>query len=255
MRLFVSGMFVLAFLLSGCSPTKSESDIPSYPIPNNAIVIGGEALVNTPTLSGKASYSIRCFVQYADRSKSDSEFSSAEVTVNGVALAQSFFPGFFQNTRSMRFGQGDSLQFVITHPKIGTVKETVYVPPPVTDLTISPDLTIEGAPNRDTSFTLSWSPLSASYYDVSARGYDLSASIVLSNASGTTTTNSETVVLKDSSGNACPFVYFQVVSMNDTPCQDFAGGSGFMVGASYYQESTDMQIVAARPQVRGKIIR
>ncbi len=77
-------------------------------------------------------------MMYADSGKSSSDFNSADVKVNGVALVRVYSNGYFQNTRSvMSFSEGDSLEFVIRHQKIGTVRGVAHVPPSVDGVSVS----------------------------------------------------------------------------------------------------------------------
>ncbi len=254
MRSAVSYMFVMAMLVSGCSPTKVGTNIPDYTISNNQIYVMGMAEVSTPSKSGKASYAISCDLNYADTSKTNSDFNSAIVTVNGVALVQVYRDGFFQNVHTMQFAQGDSLQFVIKHQKIGTVKEVVYVPQSVTDVSVSPGLSIAYEPNSDTLFNLSWSPVAANYYLVEALGYNFWQTAIVATAWNVTASDSATIVLKDNSGAVCPYVYFEVQSINTVQLGEFAPGSGFQVSGSYYEGCTNMPSTVAIPAVKGKIL-
>jgi len=233
-------VFALIPFFFGCSPTKIESEIPSNPIPNSQIGIMGYAQVHSPAQSGKATYNVQCMIMYADSGKSNSDFNSAVVTVNGVRLARTY-NGTFQNVNdTMRFSEGDSLQFVIKDQKVGTVKETVYVPPSVINYSISPSLPVQTFQNSNTSFFLSWTPVNASFCSVEAVGYNIWETIPLAQFGHSTLLDTMTVVLQDSIGNACPYLAFLVQSYNGLALGGFAPGSGFEVSGSYYKVYSNM---------------
>ncbi len=239
----VTFAFIFAMLLlSGCSPTKVSTDIPNNPISNSQVFIFGDGLVSSPSKSGKAPYAFTCMLQYVDTGKSNSDFNSAVVTVNGVALTRVYNNnGVFQNAGDTRqFSQGDSLEFIIKHQKIGTIREILYVPASVIDVSVSPSPPLANLPNNSTVFKLSWNPVSASYYQVAAFGYNYWETILVSNSWLATAFDTATVVLQDSSGNACPYVSLQVQSFNGVPLQGFAPGSGFQVSGTYFRVYTNM---------------
>jgi hypothetical protein len=232
-------MLMIAALLSGCSPTSPG--ISNQPTPNNQIYIVGGAQVKSPSNTGKAPYTVFCALQYADTSMNNRDFNSANVTVNGVALVRVYQNGYFENIgRTMGFSEGDSLEFVIKHQKTGTVRKVVYVPPSVTDLSVFPGLSIANLPNSDISFDLSWTPVTASYYLVEALGYNYWETMLVADSTFATLSESATVALKDSSGSACPYVYFRVQSFNAVPLEGFAAGSGFGVSGAYFNANSNM---------------
>lgn len=231
-------LFILvAALLSGCSPTKS--DISDNPTPDNQIYISGIAQVNSPSNTGKAAYSIYCMLEYTDTSRNNSDFNSANVTVNGVALKRYSVDGYFQNLgTTTTFSEGDSLEFVIKHRNIGTVRKVMYVPQSLPDVSVSPGFSTANLPNTATTFTLSWTPVSSEYYLVQAQGLNYWETALVADTTFVNSSGSATVVLKDSAGNACPWVVIQVESFNFLPIDGFAAGSGFGVsGASYVVKS------------------
>ncbi len=150
----------------------------------------------------------------------------------------------------MAFSEGDSLEFVIKHQKTGTVKGVVYVPPSVSGVSVSPGLSTANLPNNETTFSLSWSPVTSSYYLVQAAGYNYWQTILVADSTFATQATSATVVLQDSAGNACPYVYFRVLSMNAVLIPGFATGSGFSVSGSYFRGNSNMPNVSANSRVR-----
>jgi len=248
-------VFVLVPFLFGCSPTKTESEISSNPIPNSQIGIMGYAQVHSPAQSGKAPYNVQCMIAYADSGKNNSDFNSAVVTVNGVKLARTY-DGTFQNVNdTMRFSEGDSLQFIIKDQKVGTVKETLYVPPSVVDYSISPNLPVQTFQNSNTSFFLSWTPVNASFCSVEAIGYNVWETIPLAQYWQSTLLDTMTVALQDSLGNACPYLAFLVQSYNGLALGGFAPGSGFEVSGAYFKVYSNMPGVGSsvRPYGNGSV--
>ncbi len=223
----------ILLLLSGCSPTKSG--ISDNPVPNSQIIIGGSAFAqaSSSVQSGKAAYSITCMIQYTDRTKSNSEFNSATVTVNGIALGK-YSDGVFINTENMNFSQGDTLEFVIKHPKIGTVKETIQVPLPVPSYSLSPSLPSNNFPNVNTTFLVSWNPVGANAYYVISDCYN-AREVFITEDGLSTSSDSMTITVQDSSGNAYPFLQFRLMSINWIPVPGFSTSSGFNIGSSYYK--------------------
>lgn len=240
-------ILVSAALLPGCSPTKS--DISDQPVPNNQIYIAAAAGVNTPSSTGKAPYTAYCLLQYIDTSKSNSEFNSAKVTVNGVSLARLYSDGNFQSIGSaLQFEEGDSLHFVIKHQKVGTVSGVVYIPASVSSLSVSPGLSTANLPNSATTFKLRWNPVPATYYLVEAAGYNYWQTIMVADSTFGTQVDSATVVLKDTEGNACPWVYFRVQCINFVSIPGYATGSGFSVTGAYFKGNTNMPNIGSNKQ-------
>jgi len=242
--------YIMATMIffAGCSPTSSDTS--GQPTPNAQVIVVGGAEVNSPSNTGKAPYTVYCALQYADTSKNSSEFNSADVTVNGVSLVRVYRDGYFQNVgKAMAFSAGDSLEFVIKHPKVGTVRGVAYVPQSVTDLSVSPTPSTANLANTATTFNLSWSPVTASYYMVQAVGYNIWETELVADSSFSTIATNASVVLEDSTGSACPYVYFRVVTINTIMLTDFASGSGIGVTGAYYNASTNMPGVSSN--VRG----
>ncbi len=254
MKSILSCILVSAALFSGCSPTSS--DISGQPTPNNQIYIEGGAYLNSPSATGKAPYTVYCTLQYTDTSKSNSDFNTAEITVNGVSLVRIYNDGYFQNTRAaMSFSEGDSLSFVIKHPRVGTVKGVVYVPPSVTDVSVSPGLSQANLPNSETTFNLSWAPATVSYYYVQAAGYNYWQTIMVADTAFATLSNNATIMLMDNTGSPCPYVYFRVISYGSVSLDGFAAGSGLGVTGAYFVANSNMPNVSSNMRVtpsRGK---
>jgi hypothetical protein len=253
MRAMVLCILTLAALLPGCSPTGS--DISSQPTPNSRIYIEGGAYLNSPSATGKAPYTVYCTLMYADTGKNSSDFNSADVKVNGASLVRVYSNGYFQNTRMvMSFSEGDSLEFVIRHQKIGTVRGVVHVPPSVDGVSVSPGLSTANLPNSETTFNLNWVQVTASYYYVQAAGYNYWQTLLVADSSFSTLANSATVVLKDSLGSACPYVYFRVLTFSAVDFQGFAPGSGLSVSGAYFRGSSNMPNVDAnvRQPINGR---
>jgi hypothetical protein len=255
MRVAVLCVIVSVGLLSGCSPTKAGSDISNQPIPDSQIYIVGQAQVSSPTTSGKAPYTISCGLQYADTGKSNSDFNSAVVSVNGVVLKRVYRDGYFQNVGlPMQFSQGDSLEFVIKHQKTGTIKGVLYVPPSVMGVSVSPGLSMANLPNSDTLFSLSWDPVVATYSQVEAAGYNYWQTELVASYWLATLADTATVILTDNSGAACPYVYFRVQSFNAIPLQGFAPGSGLTVSGTYFKGNSNMPNVSSNVRQRAMAI-
>ncbi len=242
MKAVLLSAIAIVTLLTGCSPTSS--DISGQPTPDKAISIVGGAEVNSPSLAGKVPYMVYCSIQYTDTSVSNKDFNSAEVTVNGVALVRAYRDGYYQNLgKTMTFSEGDSLEFVIKQKKIGTVKGVVYVPPSVQGVTVSPVLLGANVPNEYTSFDLSWDPAQSNFYFVIAAGYNYWETELVADSVFSTQAQSASIMLADTSGSACPYVYFRVQSYNVFPIEGFAAGSEFDVSSSYYRGNTNMPSV------------
>lgn len=247
MRAIVLCVSVLAAVLSACSPTSSDTS--DRATPNSGIYITAVAAVSSPSGTGNATYTAYCQLQYIDTSKSSSEFNAAKVTVNGVALTREYSDGYFQNVgKVISFSEGDSVEFVIKHPKVGTVRGTMYVPPSVTDLSVSPGLSQANLPNSENTFNLHWTPVAANYYLVQAQGYNYWQTELVADSMFSTQADSATVVLKDSSGSPCPWVYFRVITFDWLAFQGFAGGSGVSVTGAYYKGNTNIPGVNSNMQ-------
>lgn len=247
MKAIVLCVLSLAAMLPACSPTSSDTS--DQATPNNGIYIMAAAEVSSPSSTGKATYTVYCQLQYTDTSKNSSEFNTAKVTANGVALTREYADGYFQNVgKIMSFSEGDSIEFVVKHPKVGTVRGTVYVPPSVTDLSVSPGLSQANLPNSEITFNLSWTPVAASYYMVQAVGYNYWQTEVVSQSVFPTQSDTATVVLQDTSGDACPWVYFRVLTIGTVSLQGFAAGSGLNVTGAYYKANTNMPGVSSNMQ-------
>lgn len=240
----IFAFMLAAVLLSGCSPTKS--DISDNPTPDNQIYIGAGAEVSSPSNTGEAPYTVYCVLNYTDSSRSNSDFNSANVTVNGIPLRRVYEDGYFQNLgTTMAFSEGDSLEFVIKHRNIGTVREVVYVPPSVPVVSVSPGFSVANLANTATTFALSWTPVSADYYLVEARGFNYWQTILIADTTFLNSSGSATVVLKDSLGDACPWVYLRVWSFNYVPIEGFAVGSAVGVSGTYYNVNSNMPNVSS----------
>lgn len=240
-------ILVSAALFPGCSPTKS--DISDRPVPDNQIYIAAAAQVNSPSSTGKAPYTAYCQLQYTDTSKSNSEFNSAKVTVNGVSLARLYADGNFQSIGStLQCEEGDSLRFVIKHQKVGTVTGVVYIPASVSGVFVSPGLSTANLPNSATTFKLQWNPVSATYYFVEAYGYNYWQTMLVADSTFGTQADSATVMLKDGEGNACPWVYFRVQCVNFVSIPGYATGSGFSVTGAYFKGNTNMPNINSNRQ-------
>lgn len=234
------GLYLLMSLavLAGCSPTDSGNEIPDHSIPDPQIEVVGYAQVQSPTQSGKALYSISCELQYTGQSKSNSDFNSATVTVNGSSLGR-YSDGYFVNTDSMRFSQGDSLEFVVRHAKIGTIKEIIQVPPPVQNYSVVPSLPINNFANVNTTFLVSWNPVSANLYYLICDCYN-SREVFVTETWFSTSADSIAVALEDSADHAYPFLQLRLLSFNAVPLSGFSPGSGFYVGSPYYQVHSNL---------------
>lgn len=252
MRAAVLCILASAALLPGCSPTKE--DISDRPVPDNQIYVTAAAQVNTPSASGKSPYTASCRLQYTDTSKSNADFNSANVTVNGAALARLYGDGNFQSIGStLQFEEGDSLEFIIKHQKVGTVREAICVPPSVSGVTVSPGLSTANLPNSETTFNLRWTPVASNYYYVEAAGYNYWQTMLVADSMFWTQADSATVVLKDSVGSACPWVYFRVQSVNYVPIPGYAAGSGVIVTGAYYRGNTNMPNVSSNMRALPKL--
>lgn len=237
----------LANFFPGCSPTKAG--ISDQPVPDNGIYIAAAAEVNSPSNTGRAPFTAYCLLQYADTSKSSADFNSAKVTANGIALARVYSDGNFQSMgSSLQFEEGDSLEFVIKHQNVGTVRGVVRIPPSVSGVSVTPGLSTANLPNSETTFTLHWISVPASYYLVEAAGFNYWQTMLVADSVFGTVADSATIVLIDSSGGACPWVYFRVRSINFVPIPGFASGSGFTVTGAYYMPSSNMPNVGANEQ-------
>ena len=226
-------MLMMLALFSGCSPTDSGNTVADQPIPNSAIVISGSAQVQSPAQSGKAVYGVTCVTQYTDQSKSNSDFNSAIVTVNGMTLKR-YSDGFFVNTDTMRFSEGDSLEFIVKHPKIGTVRGSLQVPQSVSTYSIFPNLPTNNFANGNTTFSLSWNPVNADFYYILSTCYD-SREFFVTQYGRSTSSDTVTIVLQDSTNHAYPFLDFRLMSFRFLSLPGFSSGSGFYVSSPYYK--------------------
>jgi hypothetical protein len=233
MRKTVLCLLISLALFSGCSPTDSGNEIADHSIPNPQIMVVGYAQVQSPMQSGKALYSITCELQYEGQSENNSDFNSAIVTVNGSSLGR-YSDGVFVNTDSMRFSQGDSLEFVVRHPKIGTIKEIIQVPPAVQNYSVVPSLPINNFANVNTAFLVSWNPVSANLYYLICDCYN-SREVFVTETWFSTSSDSITGVLQDSTDHAYPFLQLRLLSFSAVSLSGFSPGSGFYVGSPYYK--------------------
>ncbi len=229
----VFGMLVAAALLWGCSPTDSGNGTADHPTPNAQIMVACYATVQTPAQSGRASYTVDCMFLNQDTTKSNSEFNSAAVTVNGVTLGR-YSDGVFVNVGSMEFTEGDSLEFVIKHPKIGTVRQVLRIPESVPDYTLAPALPAKNFANSVGNFLVKWSAVDADLYYAQFDCYD-AREFYMGNYGYFTPTDSMAVVVQDSVGDPFPFLEVRLMSFNYVPVAGFAPGSGFYVGCANYK--------------------
>lgn len=237
-------LMLAAALLPACSPTKS--DISDKPVPNNQVYIMAGAQVSSPSNTGTAPYTVFCQLQYTDTSESNSDFNSASVTVNGVTLRRVYQDGYFQNLgTTMTLSEGDSLEFVIKHSKTGTIKQVVYVPPPLPEVSVSPGFSVANVPNTAATFTLSWTPVAADFYLVEASGYNYWQTALAADTTFVSSSGNATVVLRDSSGDACPWIYIRVQSFNYIPLAGFAEGSGLGASGAFYKSNSNMPNVGS----------
>ena len=226
-------MLVGLALLSGCSPTDSGNAVADYPTPNAQIIVSGYAQVQSPMQSGKTAYSITCAIQNQDQSKSNSEFNSATATVNGIALGR-YSDGVFVNVGEMQFSQGDSLEFIVKHPKIGTIKQVLSVPPSISDYTVSPGMPAQNFTNNLSTFFLSWTPVDANLYYVATDCYN-AREVFMTEYGFSTSADTITVVVQDSTNHPYPFLQFRLMSFNAASVTGFAIGSGFYVEGTYFK--------------------
>jgi len=225
-------------MLSACSPTDSGNGIADHPTPNPKIIVSGYAQVQSPVQSGKAAYSITCYLQNQEQSKSNSEFNSATVSVNGIALGRSS-DGVFVNVGAMQFSEGDSLEFVVKHTQIGTIKQVLTVPASVSDYKISPGIPIQNFANGISQFVLSWKPVDANLYYVLTDCYD-AREVFLAQYDFSTTADTIAFTVQDSLNNPYPFLQFYLISFNSAPVTGFAQGSSFSVMGTYFKTYSNL---------------
>lgn len=233
---------VSAALLCGC-PRSGENDGALNPpdeqaIPDTAIVVYGYAEPQAPVATGKASYQITCGLAYSDFTKDNSDFNSAAVSVNGIALNRKS-DGVFTASNPVELSEGDTVSFVLKHSKVGTVKEKIMVPASVPDFTISPALPQSGTLNGRAAYFLSWNRVNADQYYAAALAYDSLKQGVVQVAINTGK-DTCTVIAHDLSGRPYPFLRIWVSTYNLVSLTGFGGLSRFKVSGTYYKSYSNL---------------
>jgi hypothetical protein len=139
----------------------------------------------------------------------------------------------------MQFSEGDSLEFVIKHSEVGTIKQVLLVPQPVQDYSVFPGLPADNSANTNTKFFISWEPIGATFYYLISDCYN-SREVFMTENWSYTMADSVTVVLEDSTSQAYPFLQLRLLSYNAVSLSGFADGSAFYVSSSYYKVHSNL---------------
>lgn len=237
-------VFVLTGFFWGCSsPTGSGNPIPNHPIQNSDVLISGIAQVQTPSNSGKAVYSVVCRVGYRNQSEADSVFNSSTITVDGLQLTRQNAPGTFYGSGLM-LSTGDSVVFTIRHPLIGTIVQSLRVPPSLTDCLLQPRIPPSGVANTSSDYSIAWGTgaVGATYYTLKAVCYDSLKEPV---AAWSTSTSSNTLafpswLFQENSGGVTPYVDITLLPFYSISYPGFASGSRFSVSSADYKEYSNL---------------